>query len=307
MSTIVIGVDATERSEDAIAFGRRLAIAASAEVIVANAYPYADTPSRASKADYREGLLADALITARQMCSRLDGVPHERAAIHVTADVSPARALQHLALEAHAALLVVGSSHTGRIGRVYPGGTAERLLHGSPCPVAVVPKAYRRYGDKAIDRIGVAYDGSGESRAALAGGAALARALRAELEVIRVITTEYATSPEAVDGKGLTLVRQEVEAEAQRELDDAVAGLGPGVSAHTQRLTGPPAGLLARHSADLDILVMGSRGHGPLHSVLVGGVSGRVLRAAHCPVVVVPRGIERPLEVLFDHSTATAA
>ena len=35
---------------------------------------------------------------------------------------------------------------------------------------------------------------------------------------------------------------------------------------------------------------MGSRGYGPLRVVLVGGVSGKVIRSAHCPVVVIPRG-----------------
>ena len=40
MSTILIGVDATERSEDAIAFGSRLADAAGATVVIASAFPY---------------------------------------------------------------------------------------------------------------------------------------------------------------------------------------------------------------------------------------------------------------------------
>ena len=54
MSTILIGVDASERSEDAIAFGRRLADVAGAHVVVANAYPYSAVPSRASNAAFRE-------------------------------------------------------------------------------------------------------------------------------------------------------------------------------------------------------------------------------------------------------------
>ena len=35
--------------------------------------------------------------------------------------------------------------------------------------------------------------------------------------------------------------------------------------------------------------MLGSRGYGPLHSVLVGGVAGRVVRDAACPVLVLPR------------------
>jgi nucleotide-binding universal stress UspA family protein len=41
---------------------------------------------------------------------------------------------------------------------------------------------------------------------------------------------------------------------------------------------------------DYDVLVCGSRGYGPARSVLLGGVSSRLVRHARLPVVVVPRG-----------------
>jgi hypothetical protein len=37
---------------------------------------------------------------------------------------------------------------------------------------------------------------------------------------------------------------------------------------------------------------LGSRGYGPLRAVLLGGVSRRLMVEAHCPVIVVPRGVE---------------
>jgi nucleotide-binding universal stress UspA family protein len=53
---------------------------------------------------------------------------------------------------------------------------------------------------------------------------------------------------------------------------------------------GDPAAVLAEASADrLDLLVLGSRDYGPVRSVLLGGVGHAVLRAAACPVIVVPR------------------
>ena len=64
--------------------------------------------------------------------------------------------------------------------------------------------------------------------------------------------------------------------------------------------------LLVERSHDLDLLVIGSRGYGPLHSVLLGGVSGRVIRDAACPVIVVPRGAEVPLGALFATTEAAA-
>ena len=50
---------------------------------------------------------------------------------------------------------------------------------------------------------------------------------------------------------------------------------------------------LEQFSNDVDLLVCGSRGYGPLGSVLLGGVSRRLVHRAACPVIVVPRGTER--------------
>ena len=46
---------------------------------------------------------------------------------------------------------------------------------------------------------------------------------------------------------------------------------------------------LALQGVDLDLLVVGSRGYGPLRRTLVGSVSDELVRTAPCPVLV-PRG-----------------
>ena len=60
-----------------------------------------------------------------------------------------------------------------------------------------------------------------------------------------------------------------------------------------------PAEVLIRVSEHLDLLVCGSRAYGPLRAVLLGGVSRRVTADARCPVIVLPRGTEAPLEALM--------
>jgi len=191
---------------------------------------------------------------------------------------SAAQLLHQRADESDAQLVVLGSSHTGRFGRVVPGGTGERLLHGSPCAVAVVP---RGHPGGAIARIGVAYDASPEADAALQHAIDLARHLGAALELIGVVMPDPFEEDEGAHSIQLRLER------ALRELPFAVDGT-------IVRLHGDPAEALARHSARLDLLVTGSRGYGPLRSVIVGGVSGRLIRTARCPVIVVPRTVGAP-------------
>jgi nucleotide-binding universal stress UspA family protein len=223
------------------------------------------------------------------MRERLD-LPEKRSTIKIAANVSAAQALQSMAHAEDAALVVVGSTHTGRAGRVFPGSTGERLLHGSPCTVAVVPQGYEA---RTLRRVGVAYDGSPESRSAAGAAAELARGTGAELVVIGVAEPFLYEVETPVDGP----TAADIVRALQTELDTLVDELP--VDATTALLTGDAAELLAGYSLHVDVLVTGSRGYGPARSVLVGGVSGRLLRSARCPVLIVPRGVDAPLGGLF--------
>jgi nucleotide-binding universal stress UspA family protein len=294
MSTILVGVDDSERSADAIAFARELARASDARIVVAAVFPYDDMPSRAANLEFRRMLESEAERTAERQADGLSGIDPGRIALRTLARTSPAHGLQELAEREHAGLVIVGSSHTSRRGRVLPGSTAERLLHGAPCPVAVVPLGYRD-GGHALRRIGVSDDGSSESRGAVRAADLLTRALGGSLTVIRVQpeVTTIAAAPDAVPAS-LT-VREDLLREAQQELDAAVASVDAGAHPRGVLREGDPARELAEATRELDLLVTGSRGYGPLRAVLLGGVSGPLLREAHAPVVVVPRGVEAPL------------
>jgi hypothetical protein len=60
-------------------------------------------------------------------------------------------------------------------------------------------------------------------------------------------------------------------------------------------------------SAHVGLLVCGSRGYGPLRSVLLGGVSRRLVDGAHCPVLVLPPETGRPLVDLIRETPGGAA
>ena len=68
-----------------------------------------------------------------------------------------------------------------------------------------------------------------------------------------------------------------------------VTGPLAGAPADYVELAGDPAAALAAASGDLDLLLVGSRSYGPLGAVLLGAVTRRLVHAAQCPLMVVPR------------------
>jgi nucleotide-binding universal stress UspA family protein len=224
---------------------------------------------------------------------------------------SAASALHTAAEEQDAGLLVVGSTRRGTVGRILPGSTADRLMHGAPCPVAIVPHGWESH-DR-FHTIGVAYVDSEEGREALRGAHALARRAGATLRVITVVKvsptwfseTEAKTPPRPP--KHMEEVEGEHRVLAEAALRRQVAELGDDVPVEAEAFIGEPAEILVTVSEHLDLLVMGSRGYGPLRAVLLGGVSRQVAAQAHCPVIVLPRGVRAPLEELLAASRRAGA
>jgi nucleotide-binding universal stress UspA family protein len=295
-TTILVGVDDSERSADAVAFAHHIARVSGADVIVANSFPYDDIPSRASNLEYRQSLQSLAGRLTGRMSDQLADLGEDRTRTMTVARTSPAHGLQDIAEAERSALVVVGSSHVGAARRVLPGSTAERLLHGAPCPVALVPRGYRD-GEHTMRMIGVAHDGSSESDAALRAAIDVARATGATLRIIHVLDVRSYGSPAMM--AGWTDIRDGLEEGARASLDNAAATVPDDVRVERSLAVGDPAHELAEQSRELDLLITGSRGYGPLRAVLAGGVTGRLLRQAECPVIVVPRGVEAPLGELF--------
>jgi nucleotide-binding universal stress UspA family protein len=65
-----------------------------------------------------------------------------------------------------------------------------------------------------------------------------------------------------------------------------VADEYPGVAIERRVEEGPAAHVLVDRSAEADLLVVGSRGHGEFSGMLLGSVSQHCAANAHCPVLV---------------------
>ncbi|MGZ5376004.1 MAG: universal stress protein, partial [Solirubrobacterales bacterium] len=199
---------------------------------------------------------------------------------------SAARALYEYADDQGANLIVVGSSHRGKVGRVLAGSVGESLLRGAPCAVAIAPRGLARGDHARVGLIGVAYDGSEEADLALAEAGRLARAFEASLRVIAVVPELTPLSFQALD---LEAIQASIRQEYEEALNEAVAGLDEEIAAEAVLKEGDPAATLSEQGAELDLIVIGSRGYGPVRAALLGAVSAQLVRTAPCPVLVTPR------------------
>jgi nucleotide-binding universal stress UspA family protein len=85
---------------------------------------------------------------------------------------------------------------------------------------------------------------------------------------------------------------------AREELEAAMGELPSGAETELDVLYQDPVDGLVGASQLVDLLVIGSRGHGAVRAVLTGGVSRRVVARAASPVLVLPGGAGESTEAL---------
>src|SRR5687767_6596455 len=140
-----------------------------------------------------------------------------------------------------------------------------------------------------IKRILVPLDFSSNSRLALDYAYGLARKFDAALHLIHVCEVPSMLTG-SMDAYAIAYTdwSQRLGDEAERELEKLRPALA-GVTVTTEVLFGNPArGIVAATATNaVDLIVMGTHGHGPLMHVVMGSVAERVVRTAECPVLTV--------------------
>ena len=137
-------------------------------------------------------------------------------------------------------------------------------------------------------RIIVALDGSDASIKAARMAADIALRFGAKLSFVHVVPK--LVLPPDVYGLTIAEVEKEHRAYADRLLERAVASLEePSLEVSVSVLYGSPAEAIAGEAAasDVDLVVVGSRGHGAVARMFLGSVSDRLVHISPKPVLVV--------------------
>jgi nucleotide-binding universal stress UspA family protein len=279
---VIVGVDPLRSEPAPLALASLLARLTGASVLAVAAYPHDAVRPEGSEL---EAALRD---QAWEALERAAAELPESAKVRAVPAESPARALQEAAERESAAMLVVGSAHGGPLGRLAVGSVADRILHGSPCPVAVAPLGFEPPAE-GVRRIAAAFVDTPEGRAALAKAAELAGLAGATLQAVTIVQWFDPTGMTGLSEQLLEDERRLAAELADRAAEHAVGRVAGDIDVRVDVIPGGTAKSLVERSREFDLMVCGSRGYGPLRSVLLGSVSRALAHHAHCPLLVVPR------------------
>jgi nucleotide-binding universal stress UspA family protein len=300
MRKIVVGFDDSDQGSDALRLAEAMRTATGARLVVASV-------------DEIEPLWGDALHWRQARREYYETIfTRARAELghdefeRVSSAGSVPAALTHIAEVEGADLIVLGSSHRGETGRVLLGSVGARVTEGARCAVAIAPRGYGDRGHPPIELIGVGYDGRDEARAALPLAVSVARHCRARIRLIAVAPVIEKLEPMKIAKTAPGYARYE-HRHLAAELAVAAQEIPDEVDAETALLDGEPVPELANAGVELDLLIVGSRGYGPMRRVLLGGVAHALMRQVPCPLIVVPRGSGQPDQEISEDAEPASA
>ncbi len=274
-TNVLVGVDGGPNGRDAIALARSLADA-DAKLTFAHVHSGELRPSHA----FAPAVVREERVASEELLER------ELAAADVDAELvsvvasGAGQGLHEQAERQQADLLVVGSCGHGLVGRAMLGDDARAALNGAPCPVAIAAVGDAEH-PAAFARIGVGYNGSPESKRALALARKLAESSGASihaLEVVSMPSYAYGGLVAPAMGDAIDAMLEQAN-DSLRELPEVEGRAVYGLAGEE----------LASFGDDVDLLVVGSRGYGPIRRLVLGSTSDYLERHARCSLLVLTR------------------
>lgn len=288
-SPVVTGVTGDGRGEPALRWAARFAARTGAPLVAVHAHDPESVAARLAGAEVLA--LSTVLEAEEQMTADLQGEVDRLVtdlglddARLVVERGSPVRVLLD---HQDAAVLVVGTGVKGAVEEFVLGSTSLGVSAHASCPVVVINPGVDL---DSLDHgaIGVAVDGSADSRRAAAAALAMADLIGSS---VTAVVTWYL---EFVDGAVVTEPDspewQRLEADRRNLVERALAPARerhPSVPVEVVVRRGPVLPTLKEAARGWDLVVVGSRGLGGVQGRLLGSVSQRLMRSSPCPVMTV--------------------
>ena len=272
-TNVLIGIDGRQGGRDAIALARQLA-EREATITLAHVCTPILGQGAVEALEWQRG-------EAQKLLEREGKLAAVDAHLAVRDPFPVGHGLHELADQQQADLLVVGSTRHALLGRILMGDDCRAALDGAPCAIAIAPRGYALAPHR-LERVGVGYDASPESEHALSAARELARREGGQIRVLWVVSLQNVREEKPIPADWPNAIDRLIDRHAKRlaELQDVY-----GVVTY-----GGPREELAQFGKDLDLLIVGSRGYGPIGRLVHGSVSHYLVGHATCSLLVLPRG-----------------
>jgi nucleotide-binding universal stress UspA family protein len=292
LSTIVLGVDLSTQSDQALDRATALAQLHGCKLVIVNAQAD-DAPIANVDNDMLEqlGRVSEAMRaqTAKELAARLDRVRDRGVDAELVGRVGPpGEVVSHVALERDADLIVVGTHGSTGISRFLLGSVATAVIRHAPCDVLVCRGTS---GPSPFLRPLVATDFSPTAARALRAAVALSAADTA-IELVHAWQLPAGSWGATLLGQARfpwSTVRDAVLASAKTQADKlVVANASLGRTLHVELVQGPPASVIthAAESGGHDLIAIGTHGTRGFRRLLLGSVAESTIRHAPCSVLV---------------------
>ena len=180
-------------------------------------------------------------------------------------------------------LVVMGTHGRRGLERWFMGSTTEKLMRHSPVPLLTISASGEKVAVPQFRRILVTTDFSDGTPDALAYAFSAAQENESEITLLHVVHD--------VSADMSSKYRDSLIAGIRKQLDDVVPAEAKNWCEIVTRVeTGVPYRIILKTLEDekIDLLVMNIHGKGMLDRALLGSTAERVVRAASCPVMLIP-------------------
>ena len=283
---ILCPIDFSSGSKHAMRVALRVANEADAELVLAHVWhlpPLAVTSELPLPADTIQRMIADEERGLAQALEEALAYGAKRVTARFLTGLPWSEIVEAVEQDPAFDLIVIGTHGRTGLARVLLGSVAEKVVRHAPCPVlATRPPG----GIEPFDRVLVPIDFSASSQRATQLAARMVKpgGHITLLHVIEVPVTFSGELPEDVLLEHIDRRASEYVERVATKLRSETAG-----SVETQTRVGHPGAqtlLVLAEQPAYDLVVMGSHGRTGIMRVLLGSVAEKIVRHAHCPVLV---------------------
>lgn len=203
--------------------------------------------------------------------------------------------ITRLAQENRIDLAITATRGRSGLKRLVLGSVTEHVMHSLPCPLLTVrgpenDPALTKDKEIKFNRILVGCDFSADANLALEYGLAMAQEYQSDLYIVHVLETpRYRDIPKSVQD-----AREQIRKSLHKQLKEQLEALVPEEAYNwckpkTRLLSGVAHEELVKFAnvQDIDLIIIGVRGHSLVESLFVGATTERIIRKAGCSVMSV--------------------